>query len=178
MRAIVYPWRRPGKRWPRRLYERHCILTKFLITLAFHTPLLNSYRSQVEHYTAYIKQKKKWKFAGIYSDEAITGTRVAKREDFQRLINDCLNGDVDMILTKSMIRFIRMSRSLSGQSSYYAIKNRAEILCCRPITLTFSAENDIIAMIILYKNDCISKQTCLPDWVYRKTVTNVWMAHL
>ena len=74
--------------------------------------MLNSYRSQVEHYTAYIKQKKKWKFAGIYSDEAITGTRVAKREDFQRLINDCLNGDVDMILTKSMIRFIRMSRSI------------------------------------------------------------------
>lgn len=69
--------------------------------------MLNSYRSQVEHYTAYIKQKKKWKFAGIYSDEAITGTRVAKREDFQRLINDCLNGDVDMILTKAMSRFAR-----------------------------------------------------------------------
>lgn len=68
---------------------------------------LNSYRSQVEHYTAYIKQKTEWEFAGIYADEAITGTQVAKREDFQRLINDCLNGDVDMILTKSISRFAR-----------------------------------------------------------------------
>lgn len=45
--------------------------------------------------------------ADIYADEAITGTQVKKREDFQRLINDCMNGDVDMVITKSISRFAR-----------------------------------------------------------------------
>ena len=68
---------------------------------------LNSYKSQVQHYTDLIKSKSEWDLAGIYADEAITGTQVTKREDFQRLINDCMNGDVDMIITKSISRFAR-----------------------------------------------------------------------
>ena len=43
----------------------------------------------------------------IYADEAITGTQVTKREDFQRMINDCMNGDIDMVITKSISRFAR-----------------------------------------------------------------------
>ena len=46
---------------------------------------LNSYRSQVQHYTDMIRKNPEWMLAGIYADEAITGTQVAKREDFQRL---------------------------------------------------------------------------------------------
>lgn len=68
---------------------------------------LNSYKSQVKYYTDLIKSKPEWDLAGIYADEAITGTQVTKREDFQRLINDCMNGDVDMIITKSISRFAR-----------------------------------------------------------------------
>jgi len=68
---------------------------------------LNSYKSQVQYYTDLIKNKSEWSLAGIYADEAITGTQVKKREDFQRLINDCMNGDVDMIITKSISRFAR-----------------------------------------------------------------------
>ena len=45
---------------------------------------LNSYKSQVQHYTDLIKSKSEWDLAGIYADEAITGTQVTKREDFQR----------------------------------------------------------------------------------------------
>lgn len=68
---------------------------------------LNSYKSQVKYYTDLIKSKPEWDLAGIYADEAITGTQVTKREDFQRLINDCMNGDIDMIVTKSISRFAR-----------------------------------------------------------------------
>lgn len=68
---------------------------------------LNSYKSQVKYYTELIKKKSEWDLAGIYADEAITGTQVAKREEFQRLINDCMNGDVDMVITKSISRFAR-----------------------------------------------------------------------
>lgn len=41
-------------------------------------------------------------FVDIYADEAITGTQITKREDFQRLINDCMNGNIVMIITKSI----------------------------------------------------------------------------
>lgn len=68
---------------------------------------LNSYKSQVLYYTDLIKKNKEWDLADIYADEAITGTQVTKREDFQRMINDCMNGLVDMVITKSISRFAR-----------------------------------------------------------------------
>lgn len=68
---------------------------------------LNSYKSQVKHYTDYINQNPDWVFAGIYADEAITGTQTIKREDFQRMINDAMNGEIDMVVTKSISRFAR-----------------------------------------------------------------------
>lgn len=68
---------------------------------------INSYKSQVQYYTDLIKNNAEWSLADIYADEAITGTQVTKRENFQRLINDCMNGDVDLIVTKSISRFAR-----------------------------------------------------------------------
>ena len=68
---------------------------------------LNSYRSQVQYYTDKISENKDWMMAGIYADEAITGTQVAKREGFQKMINDCMNGQIDMVITKSISRFAR-----------------------------------------------------------------------
>lgn len=68
---------------------------------------INSYKSQVQYYTDLINSKSEWIFVDIYADEAITGTQITKREDFQRLINDCMNGNIDMIITKSISRFAR-----------------------------------------------------------------------
>ena len=45
--------------------------------------------------------------AGVYADKAITGTKVDKRENFQRLIEDCLDGKIDMVIAKSIPRFAR-----------------------------------------------------------------------
>lgn len=68
---------------------------------------LQSYHSQVKYYTELINENSDWTMAGVYADEAITGTQIDKRLDFQRLINDCMNGDIDMIITKSISRFAR-----------------------------------------------------------------------
>ena len=68
---------------------------------------MSSYNSQKKHYSELIREKKEWHFAGVYADASITGTQVTKRVDFQRLINDSLNGDIDMIITKSISRFAR-----------------------------------------------------------------------
>lgn len=68
---------------------------------------LNSYKSQVSYYTDLINNNIEWCMVGIYADEAITGTKVNKREEFQRMINDCMNNEIDMIITKSISRFAR-----------------------------------------------------------------------
>ena len=68
---------------------------------------LNSYKSQVSYYTDLINNNIEWCMVDIYADEAITGTQVNKREEFQRMINDCMNNEIDMIITKSISRFAR-----------------------------------------------------------------------
>lgn len=68
---------------------------------------LESYQSQVKYYTELINSNSEWQFVGVYADEAITGTQTAKRDDFNRMINDCMNGDIDLIIVKSISRFAR-----------------------------------------------------------------------
>ena len=46
-------------------------------------------------------------FVGIYADEGITGTQTKKREQFNQMMNDVLNGKIDLILAKSISRFAR-----------------------------------------------------------------------
>lgn len=68
---------------------------------------LSSYETQVSYYEDYIKKRPDWEFSGIYADEGITGTNTKKRTDFHRMIDDCLLGKIDMIITKSISRFAR-----------------------------------------------------------------------
>lgn len=68
---------------------------------------LSSYEAQVTYYEEYIKKRPDWEFAGIYADEGITGTNTKNRTDFNRMIDDCLAGGIDLIITKSISRFAR-----------------------------------------------------------------------
>lgn len=66
-----------------------------------------SYEAQMEHYTNYIKKNDEWEFAGIFADDGISGTNTKKREEFNRMIEECMAGNIDMIITKSISRFAR-----------------------------------------------------------------------
>jgi site-specific DNA recombinase len=66
-----------------------------------------SYDEQVDHYTEYIKKNPDWTFAGIYADDGISGTGTKKREEFLRMIDDCMAGKIDLVVTKSISRFAR-----------------------------------------------------------------------
>lgn len=68
---------------------------------------IKSYDSMVKYYTDLIKNNKEWIFAGVFADKAITGTKTDKRDDFNRLIQECLEGNIDMVLAKSIPRFAR-----------------------------------------------------------------------
>ena len=66
-----------------------------------------SYESQRIYYKNMIENNSDWKFVGIYADEGITGTNTKKRDGFNQMINDALNGKIDLILAKSISRFAR-----------------------------------------------------------------------
>ena len=66
-----------------------------------------SYEAQVAHYTDYITKHDGWELVGIFADEGISGTSIAKREQFNRMIAACEAGEVDMVITKSISRWAR-----------------------------------------------------------------------
>lgn len=68
---------------------------------------LTSYTTQKKVYSEMIAARKDWEFAGLYADEGISGTRADKRPQFKKMINDCLSGKIDYIITKSVSRFAR-----------------------------------------------------------------------
>lgn len=67
----------------------------------------SSYEAQISYYTKYINENPEWKFVKVYTDEGISGLMTKKREGFQAMIKDALNGKIDLILTKSVSRFAR-----------------------------------------------------------------------
>jgi len=67
----------------------------------------NSYEVQISHYTEFIKKNPEWELAGIFADDGISGTNTKKREEFNRMIEECMEGKIDMIITKSISRFAR-----------------------------------------------------------------------
>ena len=66
-----------------------------------------SYNSQVNHYTEKIKSTPGWRFVKVYGDEGISGTNADNRPGFQEMMQDCENGKIDLIITKSISRFSR-----------------------------------------------------------------------
>jgi site-specific DNA recombinase len=68
---------------------------------------LSSYEAQVNYYTNYINNSSEYEFAGVFADEGISGTNTKKREQFNKMIEDCKAGKIDLIITKSISRFAR-----------------------------------------------------------------------
>lgn len=67
----------------------------------------SSYEAQVKYYTNYIQNHPGWEFVSVFADEGITGTNTKKRDGFNRMIASAMNGNIDLILTKSISRFAR-----------------------------------------------------------------------
>ena len=73
--------------------------------------MLHSFSAQVSYYSTMIQKNPAWRYAGVYADKALTGTK-AERPEFQRLLTDCRAGKIDMIITKSIGRFARNTITL------------------------------------------------------------------
>ena len=68
---------------------------------------LISLDAQKNHYEVLIRSHKDWEFAGLYLDEGISGTKMAKRDGLLALLDDCEKGKIDYIIVKSISRFSR-----------------------------------------------------------------------
>ena len=73
--------------------------------------MLHSLSAQVSYYNSLIQSHEGWQFAGVYSDEALTGTKES-RDEFQRMLGDCRSGLIDIVITKSISRFARNTVTL------------------------------------------------------------------
>lgn len=73
--------------------------------------MLHSLSAQVSYYNDLIQNHGDWLYAGVYSDEAKTGTKDS-RSGFQNLVADCRDGKIDMVITKSISRFARNTVTL------------------------------------------------------------------
>ena len=71
---------------------------------------LHSYAAQIRKYTEEIGSHDGWELVDVYADEGLTGTRMDKREDFNRMLSDCRKGRIDKILVKSISRFARNTK--------------------------------------------------------------------
>ena len=66
-----------------------------------------SFELQKKYYEDFVEKHPNWELVKIYADEGISGTSLAHRDEFNRMIADCRAGKIDLIITKSVSRFAR-----------------------------------------------------------------------
>lgn len=70
----------------------------------------NSLMAQMRYYENFLSDSETEILVSVYADEGITGTRMDKREEFQRMLKDCRRGKIDRIIVKSISRFARNTK--------------------------------------------------------------------
>ena len=106
-----------------------------------------SYAAQVDYYTNYIKSRSDWEFAGMYSDEGVTGTSLKKREGFTRMVQDALDGKIQLIVTKSVSRFAR--NTVDSLTTIRKLKEHGiEVYFEKEAIWTFQARGEILLTIL------------------------------
>ena len=107
----------------------------------------SSYEAQVDFYTRHIKNNPEWEFAGVYTDEGISGTSTKKRDGFNRMIADALDGKIDLILTKSISRFAR--NTVDSLTAIRKLKEKGvEVYFEKENTHTMDAKGELMITIM------------------------------
>lgn len=106
-----------------------------------------SFEAQVDYYTNYIKKRKDWEFAGVYTDDGVSGTGTAKRTGFRKMVEDALAGSIDLIVTKSISRFAR--NTVDSLSTIRELKEHGvECYFEKENIFTFDARGELMVSIL------------------------------
>ena len=107
----------------------------------------SSYIAQVDYYTSYIKSRDDWEFVDVYTDEGISATSTAKRDGFKKMIQDALDGKIDLIVTKSVSRFAR--NTVDSLSTIRKLKeNGTEVYFEKENIWTFDGKGELLITIM------------------------------
>ena len=140
---------------------------------------LSSLEAQVNFYSKLIANNPAWEFAGIYADEGISGTNTKKRAEFNKMIDDCMAGKIDMIMTKSISRFARNTLDCLQYVRQLKDKNIAIFFEKENIN-TLDGRGDLLISIMSSlaqeESSTLSKITHL-GIVYRFQEGKVWVNH-
>lgn len=109
--------------------------------------LNHSLSAQISYYNEKIQHNPEWEFVGIYADNGISGTGITKRTEFQRMISDCKEGKIDIILTKSIQRFARNTVDLL-ETVRYLKDIGVEVRFEKENINTFSGDGELMLSIL------------------------------
>lgn len=140
---------------------------------------LSSLEAQVNYYSKLIANNSTWEFVGIYADEGISGTNTKKRVEFNKMIDDCMAGKIDMIMTKSISRFARNTLDCLQYVRQLKDKNIAIFFEKENIN-TLDGRGDLLISIMSSlaqeESSTLSKITHL-GIVYRFQEGKIWVNH-
>ena len=98
-----------------------------------------------------------WEFVGFYIDEGSTAPNMENAKEWSRLLQDCLDGKVDLIITQKVKNVSRKP---------YELAFCARILAAQkpPVGMYFVSE-DIFTLATYYQNDTMDRFFLpSPDW--------------
>ena len=108
---------------------------------------LTSYEAQVDYYTRFIQSKPEWEFVRVYTDEGISAVNTKKREGFNQMVRDALDGKIDLIVTKSVSRFAR--NTVDSLVTIRQLKeNGVEVYFEKENIFTFDGKGELLLTIM------------------------------
>lgn len=108
---------------------------------------LTSYEAQVDYYTGFINRNPDWQLVEVYTDEGISGTNTRRREGFNRMIADALDGKIDLIVTKSVSRFAR--NTVDSLTTIRKLKEHGvEVYFEKENIMTFDGKGELLLTIM------------------------------
>ena len=107
----------------------------------------SSYEAQMDYYSTYINARDDWEFVGMYSDEGISATSIKRRDGFNSMVEDSLDGKIDLIITKSVSRFAR--NTVDSLSTIRKLKDKGtEVYFEKENIWTFDAKGELLITIM------------------------------
>ncbi len=106
-----------------------------------------SYEAQIDYYTKYIKSHDDWEYISVYTDEGISATNTKHRDGFNQMIKDALNGQIDLIVTKSVSRFAR--NTVDSLVNVRKLKEKGiEVFFEKENIFTFDSKGELLITIM------------------------------
>ena len=108
---------------------------------------LTSYAAQVNFYTQYIQNHGEWEFVSVYTDEGISATSTKNRGGFNNMVQDAIDGKIDLIITKSVSRFAR--NTVDSLNTIRELKaHGVEVFFERENIYTFDGKGELMLTIM------------------------------